>query len=62
MRNITAILLLSLTVAAGCSTARKTEGTSVPDADAAERAAKAAETLTAIPCRCDSLEDDSPWV
>ncbi|MDM8002484.1 MAG: hypothetical protein QUS66_06145, partial [Bacteroidota bacterium] len=61
MRKLTAILLLSLAVAAGCSTTKKTDGTSVPDAAAADRAA-ASETLAAVPCRCDSLDNGSPWV
>ena len=42
---------------AGCSTASKTTQTAVPDP-----AVAAAETLAAIPCRCDSIDHNSPWV
>ena len=62
MKRITAILILSLALAASCSTTKKTEVTPVPDAAAADRAAAVAETLAAIPCRCDSLDNGSPWV
>jgi len=65
MRRDTYILILALSVLAGCSTTRKSSEISVtgPAAvitDAA--AAKAAETLAAIQCRCDSVEGNSPWV
>jgi len=49
--------LMSMAVIAGCSTARKSAQTAVADP-----AAAAAETLAAIPCRCDSVMDTSPWV
>jgi len=62
MRKFKALLWLSLTVAAGCSPARKTSDSAVTDTVAADRAAAVAETLAAIPCRCDSIENDSPWV
>ncbi len=62
MRKFKAILFLSLAVAAGCSTARKTADSAVTGAAAADRAAAVAETLAAIPCRCDSVDSDTPWV
>jgi N-acetylmuramoyl-L-alanine amidase len=62
MRKFKAILLLSLAVAAGCSPARKTSDSAVTGAAAADRAAAVAETLAAIPCRCDSVDNDAPWV
>ena len=51
------IVLMSMAVISGCSTARKSAPTAVADP-----AAAAAETLAAIPCRCDSIMDTSPWV
>ena len=62
MRKIAALLILSLAVAAGCSTTKKTEVTPATDTAAADRAAAVAETLAAIPCRCDSLDEGAPWV
>lgn len=58
-RNI-AISILAAALLAGCSTTKKSGQTSVTDPDKVEVAA--AETLTAIPCRCDSAGHDSPWV
>ncbi len=67
-------LVLITAVLAGCSAARRTAETQTTDRPAGEAAANAAaaaasaasaavaETLAAIPCRCDSVGDDSPWV
>lgn len=65
MRINSFILIFTLALIAGCSTARKSSETIAPGqtgetADAA--AAKATETLAAIQCRCDSVEGNSPWV
>lgn len=65
MKRTTFILIFALAVLAGCSTARKSAETSpagpeVAPSDAA--AAKSSETLAAIPCRCDSIGHNSPWV
>ena len=69
------IIALAAAVLSGCSSARRTGETvsgdtagatavaaAAADRAAADRAAAAAETLAAIPCRCDSLETNSPWV
>lgn len=51
------LMLLAALLMTGCSTARKSVPTAVADP-----AAEAAETLAAIPCRCDSIMETSPWV
>ncbi len=55
------IIALATVVLLGCSTTGRTRKTEVTD-PAAAAATAAAETLAAIPCRCDSTGDDSPWV
>jgi N-acetylmuramoyl-L-alanine amidase len=65
MKGNTLILVIALAVLAGCSITRKSAETAATDpavaaADAA--AAAAAEKLAAIPCPCDSIESNSPWV
>ena len=65
MKRTTFVLIIALAVLAGCSTARKpveTSATGTEVATSGAAAAKAAETLAAIPCRCDSIESNSPWV
>jgi N-acetylmuramoyl-L-alanine amidase len=54
-------LMITLIAVAGCATAGETGRSSVPGA-AADPAATAAETLAAIPSRCDSIGGGSPWV
>jgi N-acetylmuramoyl-L-alanine amidase len=54
-------LMVALIAVAGCATAGTTGRSPVPGA-AADAAATAAETLAAIPTRCDSIEGSSPWV
>ena len=57
MKKLTVIFLVATAMLAGCNTARKAQQTAVLDP-----AAAAAETLAAIPCRCDSAVNSSPWV
>lgn len=54
-------LAVTLIALAGCATAGKSGPGSVPGA-AADPAASAAETLAAIPTRCDSIGGGAPWV
>ncbi len=65
MKRNLLVIALATAVLAGCSTVRKTGETPAPDqATAAETAAAAAaaEALAAIPCRCDTIDHNSPWV
>jgi hypothetical protein len=55
------VLMITLIAVAGCATAGKTGRSPVPGA-AADPATAAAETLAAIPSRCDSIGGGSPWV
>lgn len=65
------IIALATAVIAGCSTTGRTGKTAVADPASAKVAATdeeaaataaAAEKLAAIPCRCDSLGNNSAWV
>ena len=69
-RRLYAIFLITA-VLAGCSTARRTGDTqasarlaeeAAANAATAAATAAAAEKLAAIPCRCDSVGEHSPWV
>jgi len=65
MKRNVLVLAIALSVLAGCSTTRKSSETVAPDpavATAAAAAAAASEKLAAIPCRCDSVGLNSPWV
>jgi len=64
MKRIT-ILILAIAVLSGCSTPRRTgdsTATSRETATRTEAAQAVAETLAAIPCRCDTIGGNSPWV
>lgn len=74
MKRNLLIIVLATAVLTGCSTSRRTGETGVAGqatatrseaaAAASEAAATAAvaEKLASIPCRCDSIEDNSAWV
>lgn len=67
MKKNLLIIVLAIAVLTGCSISRRTgetgaSGQATVSAAEAAAAAAATEKLAAIPCRCDSIEDNSAWV
>lgn len=59
------LIILAAATMAGCQTSRKATQAVIADPASGVSAAAAraaAETIAAIPCRCDSVKEASPWV